>query len=145
VEFDINDIAVNGSLAHPIPVDATQDLVLEFEPPRDELGDPITGMDYSLQFFYYDDFGSQLDVDASATWTELPDGVEAGRTVIGLPPAELGALLDDGLYAVTVPKECFAATIETKAGETEDVDIKIDVTAECSSGNAAIMLAFRRE
>jgi hypothetical protein len=144
--FDINDAVVNGAPSHPIPVDAAQDLKLEFEPPRDENGDPITGMDYSLQFFFYDAFGGGQDVDLAATWGTLPAGMDVNHPTIWVTAESLGGLSGDGTYSVTIPGGAFPASVVTKTGGTVAIDkVKIDVTAECASGNAAIMLTFKRQ
>lgn len=146
VDFDVADAAINGSPSHPIPVDNSEDLVLEFEPPPDESGAPLTDMWYTFQCMYYGDGGRQLDVDMDATFGTLPPGVDANRPTYTVSAADLGDISIDGLYTVTLPKELFVETVtETDGSVVAVTAMKIDVTAECTSGNAAIMLSFTVE
>ena len=49
----------------------------------------------------------------------------------------------DGTYTVVLPKGVFPDSVTMLSGTEAAVGgYKIDVTAECPSGNAAIMLAF---
>lgn len=67
--FDVNDPTINGSLDGPIPLDPAEDLVLVFNPPKDETGAYLTQFGYSFQVFYYDQWGGQLnqEIDRQAT------------------------------------------------------------------------------
>jgi len=52
---------------------------------------------------------------------------------------------DEGTYTVTIPKEAFPDTVVLQSGGTAEVgSYKIDITADCPSGNAAIMLVFAK-
>jgi hypothetical protein len=144
--FDVTDPGVNGTWNGPIPVDGTQDLVLVFEPPPDETGTPITGMDYSFQMFYYGNDAAQLnsDIDAQATWPTPVPGLD--RATYRVRADELGDLSADGTYGVTLPIEVFPDTLILNSGQQVAVEAyKIDITAEAPTGNAAIMLAFQRQ
>jgi hypothetical protein len=143
--FDVTDPNTNGTHAQPIPVDGTQDLILVFEPPPDETGAPITGMNYSFQMFYFGD-GGQLnqDIDVQATWPSPVPGLD--RTMYWVWADELGDLSPEGTYTVTLPRDVFPDTVTLTSGQPAAVEFyKIDITAEAPTGNAAIMLAFVRE
>ncbi|MFQ6048431.1 MAG: hypothetical protein ACE5K7_03610 [Phycisphaerae bacterium] len=144
-EFDVGDPTVNGTPEHPIWFDGTQDLVLIFNPPLDETGAYLTDLDYTFQVFYHAaSDGRQLngEIDVAATWPTLPAGFDGGTYWV--PNSEL-VLADDNTYSVTIPKEILPDEVQTAAGP-ELVDYyKIDITAECSSGNAALMLAFKKQ
>jgi hypothetical protein len=144
-EFDLAGGAVDGSPSRPILFDGTQDLVLVFNPPPDETGAPITGMDYTFQVFYQGATNGQLngDIDYTATWaTPIPN---FDRGTYRIAAAALGALSADKTYAVTLPDEVFADTVVLNSGAAAAVSAyKIDITAESPSGNAAIMLTFAK-
>jgi len=145
-DFDLSSPTVNGSPEHPITFDGSLDLVLEFNPPPDETGAPITGMAYTFAVFYETEDGQQLNdnVDVDATWPEAIDGFDGGTYYVDVD--DLGALSDAGTYTVTLPKEIFADTVVLDTGAAAAVHhYKIDVTAEAPTGNAAIMLAFQRQ
>ncbi|MBU0639559.1 MAG: hypothetical protein KKB50_11895 [Planctomycetes bacterium] len=144
-DFDIADATVNGTLQHPIPVDGTQDLVLLFNPPPDETGAYLTGLDYSFQIFYFDADGVCLneEIDGDATWPTRPAGFQGTSYWINADDLTLAA---DDTYTMTLPQEVLPDTIQTNAGEQKAVaQYKIDITAEAPTGNAAIMLAFVKQ
>lgn len=68
-DFDVTDPAMNGTPEHPILFDGTQDLVLVFNPPKDETGAYITGMDYHIEVFFVGSGpgAGQLSLDFAAT------------------------------------------------------------------------------
>lgn len=142
--FNITSGTVNGTAEKPIPFDGTKDLVLVFNPPPDENDYPLTQLDYTFTIFYEAD-GRQLNdqIDFHATWPSPPANFERGT--FRVPNSALGELTD-GKYMVTLPKELFPETVITITAQgVQPVDqYKIDITAECSSGNAAIMLTFQR-
>ncbi len=140
--FDVNSTTVNGTSSKPIVIDTTQDLELVFEPPPDETGTPIEGMDYSFQFFYMDSSGAQIqNIDSNATWPTPIPGHD--QTTYWVRSAELGSLATDSTYTVTLPSELFVATVTQTDGTPVTVgQFKIDITAESPTGNAAIMLVF---
>ena len=143
--LDLAGGAVDGSPSHPILFDGSQDLVLEFNPPPDETGTPITGMAYTFQFFYQGATGGQLngDINYTATWpTPIPN---FDRGTYRIAAADLGALSSDHAYTVTLPRALFADTVTLNSGATDTVgSYKIDITAEAPSGNAAIMLTYAK-
>lgn len=143
-DFDVNDATVNGSDQQPIPFDGTQDLVLVFNPPKDELGAYIENMDYSFTIFYHGTDRQQLndDIDYEATWPSPPSGFDDGTYWVTQDELTLSA---DDTYTFTLPKEVFPDTVVTSSGNVDVGQYKIDITAEASSGNAAIMLHFEKQ
>lgn len=128
-----------------ISFDPNQDLVLEFEPPKDETGAYLTGFDYTFQIFYYDGT-DQLSVDGSATWATPPTDFDTTRQVYTVTAAALGSLSADNTYTVTIPKEAFPAQVKTSDGSTVTVSsYKIDITAEKNGNNAALMVIANRK
>ncbi len=142
--FDVNDTTVNGSDQKPIPFDGTQDLVLVFNPPKDELGAYVENMDYSFTIFYTDSNRQQLNdqIDYSATWPTMPSGFDNGTYWVDKSQLTLSA---SDTYTFTLPKEVFPDTVVTSSGTADVAQYKIDITAEASSGNAAIMLHFEKQ
>jgi len=133
---------INGTVENPILFDGTKDLVLVFNPPLDETGAYLTKLDYSFQIFYHAEAdGRQLneEIDEEATWPEPLTGLYVRNE-------DLSFAADDNTHTVVLPKEAFPDTVILTTGEQAAVDYyKIDITAECPSGNAAIMLAFRKQ
>jgi len=145
-DFDMGSTTVNGTQQHPILFDGTQDLVLVFQPPPDETGAPITGLDYGFQMFY-NGSGGQLNgqIDEAATWPTRVVGTGTQGTTYTVLATELGTLSADGTYTATLPKGLFVDMVYLTGGGTSAVtDYKIDITAYCSSGNAAIMLSYSK-
>lgn len=147
IDFDVTDPDIDGSPTHPIPFDGTQDLTLVFNPPPDETGAYLTALDYTFQFFYYAaDDGNTIDsadIDADATWPDPIPNFEGTTLWVDNADLELSAA---GTYSVTLPKELFPDVVQLVGGGEEAVGAyKIDITAECPSGNAAIMLVFRKQ
>jgi hypothetical protein len=143
--FDVNSATVNGSPNNPIPFDGTQDLVLVFEPPVDELGTPITNLDYKFEVFYYDAAGStQLNesIDGSATWPTAITNWDPQSQVYSVQASAL--TLAGGAYTVSLPKEILPDTVTTGSGNTAVSYYKIDIAAQKNGNNAAIMLAYRK-
>ncbi len=123
-----------------IQFDGSQDLVLEFQPPTDDTGAYITGLDYFFEIFYIAGT-SQLDVDGSATWSSPPAGFDAGRQVYEVSASALGSLSADNTYTVTLPKEMFPDTVTLSDGSTATVtEYKIDIAAQKNGNNAALMI-----
>jgi len=144
-DFSVKDEAVDGSPSKPIPFDGTQDLVLVFHPPPDETGAYLTWPDYSFQIFYHAADGRQLnaEIDQAATWPTRPPAFQG--TMYWVNNEDL-TLAPDNTYTFTLPKEVFPTVVRTTSGQDVTVDsYKIDVTAECPTGNAAIMLCFKKE
>ncbi len=149
VDFDVNDPNVNGSPSKPILFDGTKDLTLVFNPPPDETGAYLTDLRYDFQMFYFNESdGGQLnqDIDYDATWpAPKPEGMRPNSAnyevaIESMPP------LVDNTYTITIPKEYFVDAIKTKSGGTKAVtSYKIDITANCPSGNCAIMLCFKKQ
>lgn len=143
--FDVTSTTINGTWDAPIPFDGTQDLILNYAPPPDELGVAITGMAYTFQVFY-ETATDQLndDIDWGTTFPTPITGFDRGTYYVAA--ADLGALAGDGTYTVTLPHEIFPDTVTlTDASTVAVARYKIDITAECSSGNAAIMLTFVKQ
>lgn len=60
-----------------------------------------------------------------------------------IPVTDL-TLSAESTYTFTIPREVFPDTVSTAAGNVAVDAYKVDITAEGPSGNAAIMVAFRR-
>ena len=145
-DFEIGDAGMNGSPHQPIRFDGAQDLVLVFNPPPDETGTYLTDLDYTFEVFYYAaaDGGAINDqIDVAATWPSPPAGFEGTTLWVFAEDLTLSA---ENTYTVTLPKERFPGAVQTTSGTEQTVaTYKIDITAECSSGNAAIMLMFAKQ
>lgn len=148
--FDVHDATVNGTDEHPIPFDATQDVRLYFEPPVDETGAPLLGLDYSFAVFYRSAAGAggftQLnsDIDSAATWPTPPTGFDAQNTTFYVDAGTL--TYADGKYAFDLPHEIFVDTVRLTDGSDAAVaSYQVDITAETTTGNAAILLIFERQ
>lgn len=144
VPFDITDPTANGTPEAPLSFDGTQDLALEFRPPPDETGAPITGMTCSFGFFFNDGDGQQLNanIDVAATWPTAIPGWEHG-TSFEVTAEQLGELSEDGTYTVILPKELFVdEVVLTGGGTTPVASYKIDIGTVAPTGNAAVMLVF---
>jgi hypothetical protein len=145
--FDLDGGGADGTPARPLTFDGTQDLVLIFNPPPDETGAPITGMNYSFQLSYYRTDGSAVsggDINWTATCPTPIADFDRGTYLVHV--ADLGALSAEETYTVTLPKEIFADTVTLNS--SSDVAIgsyKIDLTAEAPTGNAAIMLTYAKQ
>jgi hypothetical protein len=143
--FDITNPTINGTAAHPIRFDSSKDLVLEFEPPVDETGSPLTDLpEYNCQIFYLDSNGDQLNgnIDVDATFSPLPSGATSNLAFV--VDASTLSLSANGTYTITVPKELFPSSVTLMDSTSEPISaFKIDLTAESDGGNAAIMLNFK--
>ncbi|MEK7730507.1 MAG: hypothetical protein AAB363_01490 [Planctomycetota bacterium] len=129
----------------PIRFDGSKDLVLVFDPPRDEAGGYLEGHDYTFQIFYNAaGDGRQLnpEIDAAATWPNPPPGFD--RTTYWARASTL-TLGPDNTYTVDLPAQIFPDTVQTTSGPQAVGSYKIDITAESSGGNAAIMLMFQKQ
>jgi hypothetical protein len=145
-DFEIGEAGTNGSPHQPVCFDGTQDLVLVFNPPPDETGSYLTDLDYTFEVFYYAtaDGGAINDqIDIEATWPSPSAGFDGTTLWVFAEDLTLSA---DNTYTVTLPKERFPDAVQTTSGTQQTVAVyKIDITAECSSGNAAIMLMFAKD
>jgi len=146
-DFDVSDPNVNGTLEHPIPFDGSQDLVLVFNPPVDETGTYLTNLWYAFEIFYEDANGQQLNgsIDSQATWGEPIEGFTAEPCCRVAFLAENLELSAENTYTFTLPKEVFPDTVQTQSGPQAVASYKIDIAAQCPSGNAAIMLEFVKQ
>jgi hypothetical protein len=143
-DFSINDQNINGSPSKPIPFDGNQDLTMVFNPPSDETGQYLEGLDYDFQFFFYDGNGQIYDIDIDKTWPVKPTGMDSNGSRLLIPKDQL-TLSAENTYTFTIPKEFFPHTVITTTGQTKNVSsYKVDITAECSSGNCAIMVILQK-
>jgi len=146
-DYDATSETANGTPDNPIPFDGSQDFVLVFYPPVDETGAYLTDLDYyTFAIFYNSADGRQLnhEMDEDATWTSLPPDFEAGGTYY-VDKEDL-TLAADNTYTVTLPREIFLdAVTTTSAEEVPVVSYQLDITAETSSGNAAVILNFAKQ
>jgi len=131
--------------AQPIAFDGAQDLTLEFEPPKDESGEFLTGFAYNFEIFYNEaGSGNQLNgnIDTDATFPSTITGFNAANKNFEVTADSL-TLSDDNTYTVTLPKEIFVNTVETADGTKTVGSYKIDIAAQSGNGdNSAIMLEF---
>ena len=144
--FDVTDAGVNGTNQHPIPFDGSKDLVLVYQPPPDENGDYLTELYNTFAIFYHTANGTQLNdqIDEAATWPSRPAGFGTEGTSYLVANDDL-TLSANNTYTVTLPKEILPDQVQTASGPVDVAQYKIDITAECTSGNAAIMLAFEKQ
>lgn len=146
VAFDPNDPNQNGTFQKPIIFDGTQDLVLEFQPPQDEDGNLLTKLDYQMEMFYYDANGFPVNnIDRAAAFPTPVPNLDPNRTVLNVPASQL-TLTADNTYVFTFPKEVFLSTAPLQGGGTSAVGLyKIDVAAQCPSGNTALMFMLKKQ
>lgn len=130
----------------PIVFDGSQDLTLVFNPPPDENGDPVTGTDYSFEIFYNDSSNMQLNgqIDKAATFPTAIPGFNSQNTAFVAAAADMTYDENDNTYTVTLPKEIFVDNVQTSGGAVAVDSYKIDIAAQSSGGNAAIMLQFEK-
>jgi hypothetical protein len=129
----------------PFDFDGTQDLTFVFQPPKDENGDYIPGLDWRFEFFFLDSGGAQIqNIDGAATWPTPIVGWEANNhayTVTG----PLLSLSSESTYTLTLPKELFVDNVTLQGGGTQAVaNFQIDIAAQ-KSGNAAIKLNYHKQ
>ncbi len=144
--YDPNGASETGRGDDPMLFDGSQDLTLVFRPPTDDTGAPMTRLDYQFGLFFYRADGSQINgIDAAATWPTPVPGLSMG-TSYNVSASSL-TLAGDGTYTVTLPKEIFPdSVVLTGTGEVVPVaSYKIDIAAQCPSGNAAIMAKFAKQ
>ncbi len=148
-DYDPGDPPLRGSPRDPLLFDGTRDLVLEFIPPLDESGAPLEGFDYSFQFFYFGDDGLQIngnDIDYEATFPAPVPGMDRTCYWVRATDPALATLSAENTYTVQLPGEAFVDQVVLNDGSTVDVArYKIDITAECPSGNAAITVIFEKQ
>lgn len=142
--FSEFDAQANNS-SNPIEFDGSQDLVLQFHPPMDELGSYLTNMEYNFSLFFYEAGGQGIvDIDWEATpGDQNITGFDGNSYRISA--GDMPALAGDSTYTVTIPKALLPQSLETAAGTKTVGFIKIDITAERNSNNAAIMLIFKHQ
>ena len=147
--YDPGSPANFGTGNNPVAFDPTQDLVLEFQPPVDEAGAILEGFTYGFHVFYYDAASFPLDtsnLDVSATWPAPPAGFTPGQNY-SVPASDprLAALSADNTYTLTIPAGVLPTQlVKTDASVVNVARYKIDITAECPSGNSAICIFFER-
>ncbi|MCC6357847.1 MAG: hypothetical protein IT450_03820 [Phycisphaerales bacterium] len=124
--------------------DGTKDFILEFKPPVDETGTPLTGMDYYFEFFFQDSSHMQInDIDVNATWPTLPANFNGNFYVVSRD--QLATLSPDGTFTVTLPKELFVNTVVKKDASSVAVSgYQIDIAAQ-NTGNAALKLNYTKQ
>lgn len=124
-----------------LTIDGTRDLVLEWSPPLDERRVPIVETTYFFEVFYHDGAGAQINgIDGAATWSSPPSGFDAARQVFEVDASAFTTLSAAGTFAVTLPKEIFANTVQTSSGAVGVASYKIDIAAQKNGNNAALMI-----
>lgn len=129
----------------PVMFDGTQDLTLVFQPPKDENGDFIDGLDWRFEFFFLDGSNAQIqNIDGNATWPTPIAGWEANNHAYTVSGPML-SLSTDTTYTLTLPKELFVDTLTLNGGGTQAVtQFQIDIAAQ-KTGNAAIKLNYQKQ
>jgi hypothetical protein len=129
-----------------VPFDNTQPLALEFNPPVDETGAYLEGFAYAFHLFFIDDFGGQIDlnqVDKAATWPTPITGLDNGQYRIAATDPRLATLSADHTYTLEIPPGVLPSVMHMNDSSIKHVSkYKIDITADCPSGNSAIMVYF---
>lgn len=129
-----------------IRFDGSQDLVLEWNPPVDERGMLLTGLDYRFEVFYYDEGGQQIDkINGAATWSTPPAGWNADNTAFEVAGSTLTTPSATDTFSVTLPKRIFVDTVQTASGPVNVSRYKVDIAAENNGNNAALMLNFEKK
>jgi len=142
--YDPAGTSNKGTPSDPILFDGTQDLVLVWKPPTDETGAPLTKLDYRFEVFFQNSSG-QLNgnIDYATTWIAPISNFDRGTYAVSASDLVLNG---DGTYTVAIPKDIFVDSVTLVNGETAPVtSYKIDIAAQCPSGNAAIMAEFRKK
>ena len=101
-------------------------------------------MDYQFEMFCADASDAQPSVDCTAIWPtpvphlNPPSGYE-------IPAATPGALAAEYMYTVVLPQAALSSSVHVNEGGTVQVALyQIDVAAQCSTGNSAIRLVYRK-
>lgn len=125
-----------------ISFDGTQDLVLEWNPPVDDFGVLLTGLTYFFEVFYYDGTGNQINGIDPATWSTPIPGFDTNRRVYEVSGSALGSLSASNTFTVQLPADIFANTVQTGSGPVSVASYKIDIAAQNSGNNAALMMQY---
>lgn len=121
--------------------DGSQDLVLEWNPPVDELGQLILGQDYRFEIFYYDASGQQInDIDGAATFGTPPAGFNAQTRGFEVDGSNFTSTQPGGVLKATLPSEIFVDTVQTSGGPVAVASYKVDIAAQNNGNNAALMV-----
>lgn len=137
---------MQGTFATPLLFDPGKDFVIQFAPPEDEEGDPLTQLSYEIRIFYYDENGNLLNdiVDPSQTWRDPYPYFDPNRMAFLVPAGEL-ELDDDGLHTFRMPLEVFPWLIFHEDSTSSLVEyFKVELAARCSSGNAAVTFIMKK-
>jgi hypothetical protein len=123
--------------------DGSKDLAFEWNPPVDDFGHLITGWPYSLEVFYYDAGGNQINNIDASTWTTTIPNWRADNQFLEIAGS---ALTLSGTHTITytVPKEVFVDTVQTSTGPVDVHSYKLDIAAQRNGNNAALMLRLNK-
>ncbi|RMF86164.1 MAG: hypothetical protein D6744_00215, partial [Planctomycetota bacterium] len=128
-----------------IMFDGSRDVVLYWNPPVDDFGVQLVGLDYFFEVFYYDASGAQINgIDGAATWPSPPANWNVQNLNYEVSGASLGTPTG-GEFNVTLPKEIFVDTVQTSGGPVAVSRYKIDIAAQNNGNNAALMLPFEKK
>jgi len=164
ITFDASgDPSGNGNT--PIQFDASQDLELYFEPPKDESGNFLNHErlnKFAFEIFYETpsqiqasstdftgtfvcDTGGTKNLNTSFTDCVKSDGAGHDYTyswnTSGRWEAIVTGYTSDNMYKITIPKGILVATVNSTAINR----YKIDIAPQKNGANAAVMLYFRRQ
>jgi len=109
----------DGSRSNPYVIPATGNLTLDWNAPQDETGSDLTGLEYSFEFFFYDNATPENQIGSRQVQT-----------------------LGDDVYTGAIP----AATLDTHASSTPSPSmVQIDITSRYEYGdNSANKIYVKR-
>ncbi|MFH1748995.1 MAG: hypothetical protein ABIG44_18340 [Planctomycetota bacterium] len=130
-----------------VQFDGTRDLTLEWAPPVDDFGNLIVGIPYSIEVFYNDTAGQQIqNLDFAATWPTAITNWGPQSPTYNVDASAVTTLSAINTFTVTLPKEFFPDTVELAGGTLVDVgSYKIDIAAQRNGNNAALMFRLEKQ
>jgi hypothetical protein len=138
--------SVAGFSGGNVSFDGTQDVVIEWNPPVDDFGVLLTGLDYRFEVFYYDIDGQQInEIDGGATWPTPPTGWNAEQRVFEVAGSTLTTPDARNAFSVTLPDDIFVDLVETASGPVAVASYKVDTAAQNGGNNSALMLRFVKQ
>lgn len=126
--------------------DGTQDLVLEWNPPVDERGVLLVGIDYRFELFFHDSSGMQINaIDGAATWPTPISGWDATTRAFSVPGALLAAPGPGGVFQAQLPAGIFVDTVQTSGGPVAVATYVIDIASQDDGNNSALKVRFDKQ
>jgi hypothetical protein len=110
---------VPGSMNAPIAIADNSDVTIRFQPPVDDMGQPILQGSYRISIIPYRPSGGQVWNIATSTWNGSPPAgyYNNNHLMLEIPVSQMTRDTASGLFTLVVPKACFPNSV-TAQGET---------------------------